>query len=483
MVWSRICVPVLTGRRRGTIWLPPLASYSPCPFPPLPPGPETATVDEHCRHPWAPTRTLWPLVYGRPPRSAPPVPWLELDRNRHACGLWDAAGEIRAACLRGWDSASRTAGMMPAAAARRRAWLGESRVSVPRMFAACSPPRRVSRVIVTSTVALTASGLREPVGRQVFEQFAERLPVHLGRRDVFSGDRVGPVRVRVGLECGGQDRAGQVGDLEPAVGRAVAVGPGLEVGRFCGPRSPRGRGAGRSRVGLVGATTSSRCLPRARSARASCCSASASRWVSASGAWSATSVGSASTAATITVACSVWIAPAARAACVGGWGRWLGLAGPGGWPQRRDPGRPETGSVWWRRPQERRRRGQRGDDSEQVGVDRTERQQFRDRLAALVRSSPSRGLRRSRRGPRGPGQRSVQPVATQRHRGAESPASSPMSSSYPDASRDHRHWLSAENPCHNVPTPGGGVEFVEFTLADHTPGLNTVDLDDARQIT
>ena len=37
-------------------------------------------------------------------------------------------------------------------------------------------------------------------------------------------------------------------------------------------------------------------------------------------------------------------------------------------------------------------------------------------------------------------------------------------------------------PGHNAHI-GDDVEFVEFTLADHTPGINTVDLDEARQIT
>ena len=72
--------------------------------------------------------------------------------------------------------------MMAAAAARRRASLGESRVSVPRMFAACNPPRRVSRVMVTTTVALIPPDCGSRSWGQVVEQFAEGLPVHQGCR-------------------------------------------------------------------------------------------------------------------------------------------------------------------------------------------------------------------------------------------------------------------------------------------------------------
>ena len=79
------------------------------------------------------------------------------------------------------DFPPRTIGMTPAAQAMRRASPGERSQPVS-MVAAWSPPRRVSRVMVTTTLAFSPPLVGSGVRVEGLDEAAERLTQHLGDR-------------------------------------------------------------------------------------------------------------------------------------------------------------------------------------------------------------------------------------------------------------------------------------------------------------
>ena len=185
---------------------------------------------------------------------------------------------------RTWDFPPRTAGMIPASHASRRAWpaLIDSPVS---RFAACEAAEEGVEGHGDDDGGVDPAGLREVLGGVAVDQLGER-PAQAFRGRA-SARRAARGR---GLVFGGGE--GQEGLLERGAGEGVEGEPAVDLAVSVLPHREPGGGGRVAFLALQelaswasaasGSTTSRSRRPNRFNARASKCSASASRWASAS---------------------------------------------------------------------------------------------------------------------------------------------------------------------------------------------------------